>query len=275
MSRFRFVPAVAAFALITFSTTTASAFFHLWRFTEFFSNADGTVQFIELQSSGPFETQANGAEIRSASAGKVLTLTQNLSGSTQNKRLLLATAGFESLPGAIAPDFPATPLPENFFNPAGDTVTLFHHQLIDSKTFTSVPTDGVTSRVYPSNTLAGNSPTNFLGHAGTIDLSIIPGDYNDDGVVDTADYVVWRENLNTTNTIPNDTTPGWVMDEDYVVWKAEFGRAAGTAAGLGSISSNTVPEPESLAILLLGVLILLVQGAWPKERMRPAVSGDA
>jgi hypothetical protein len=275
MSRVRFAVAVIAFGLVTLWSTTAFAFFHLWQFTEFFSNADGSVQFIELQSSGGFETQAMGAEIRSASTGKVLTLTQNLSGTTLNKRLLLATPGFESLPGAIAPDFPATPLPEGFFNPAGDTISLFHHQPIDSRTFTSVPTDGVMSRVYPSNTLAANSPTNFLGHAGTIDLSIVPGDYNDDGAIDAADYVVWRENLNTTNTIPNDTTPGWVMEEDYVVWKAEFGRAAGSAAGLGSISSNTIPEPESLATLLLGILIMLAQGAWTKERMRAAAFGDA
>jgi hypothetical protein len=163
---------VLVFTLIAFTCTDASAFFHLWRFTEFFSNADGTVQFIELQSSGSGETFANGAEFRSMSTGKVVTLTQNLSGSTINKRLLLATAGFGSLPGAVPPDFPITPLPPNFFNPAGDTVSLFHQLPIDSKTFSSVPTDGVMSRVYPSNTLAVNSPTNFAGQTGSISFVV-------------------------------------------------------------------------------------------------------
>jgi hypothetical protein len=30
----------------------------------------------------------------------------------------------------------------------------------------------------------------------------MPGDYNNNGAVDAADYVVWRENLNSTNYIP-------------------------------------------------------------------------
>jgi hypothetical protein len=260
MNRSRFVTALVAFACVTFSCTTTSAFFHLWRFTEFFSSADGSVQFIELQSSGPGETQASGAEIRSQSTGKVLTLTQNLSGSTTNKRLLLATPGFSSLPGAVTPDLSSTPLPVGFFNPAGDTISLFHHQPIDSRTFTSVPTDGVMSRVYPSNALQVNSPTNFSGQIGSLDLSILPGDYNDNGSVDAADYVVWRDNLNTTNLIPNDTTPEWVMEDDYMVWREKFGSAAGSAAGLDSTFGNAIPEPTTLATVLLGMITMLACG---------------
>jgi hypothetical protein len=74
MNRIRFVSGLAAFTLITLTGTPAPAFFHLWRFTEFFSNADGTVQFIELQSSGPGETQANGAVFSSARDTKFVLL---------------------------------------------------------------------------------------------------------------------------------------------------------------------------------------------------------
>ena len=31
-----------------------------------------------------------------------------------------------------------------------------------------------------------------------------PGDYNDDGTVNAADYVVWRKNEGTMNVLPND-----------------------------------------------------------------------
>src|SRR5262245_590795 len=75
----------------------AQAFFHLWDFSEFFSDADGSVQFIELHTASAGETFATGVDIRSNS--KVFTFDHNLSGSTANKDLLVATAGFGSLPG--------------------------------------------------------------------------------------------------------------------------------------------------------------------------------
>jgi hypothetical protein len=56
----------------------ASAFFHLWDFTEFFSNADGSVQFIELRNTSNNEHFASGAEIRSTSTGKTFTFPGNL-----------------------------------------------------------------------------------------------------------------------------------------------------------------------------------------------------
>jgi hypothetical protein len=49
-----------------------------------------------------------------------------------------------------------------------------------------------------------------------------PGDYNDNEVVDAADYVVWRKNLNQPVDLPNDPTPGSVDDEDYNVWRMNF-----------------------------------------------------
>ena len=72
--------------------------------------------------------------------------------------------------------------------------------------FTSVPTDGVMSRNYPpaAGTLADNTPTNFAGAAGWINLSppATTGDYNGDMTVDAADYTVWR------NTLGNQVDPG-------------------------------------------------------------------
>jgi hypothetical protein len=42
----------------------------------------------------------------------------------------------------------------------------------------------------------------------------IAGDYNDNGVVDAADYVLWRDNLGLTTVLPNDPTPGMVTQDD-------------------------------------------------------------
>ena len=49
------------------------------------------------------------------------------------------------------------------------------------------------------------------------------GDYNGDGLVDAADYTVWRNHLGTSDTLPNDMSPGMVTVDDYNVWKQNFG----------------------------------------------------
>ena len=51
-------------------------------------------------------------------------------------------------------------------------------------------------------------------------------DYNGNGVVDGADYVVWRDHAGATFQLPNEVanvTPGLVTPEDYTEWRARFG----------------------------------------------------
>lgn len=71
----------------------------------------------------------------------------------------------------------------------------------------------------------------------------VPGDYNGNGVVDTADYVLWRNGGPLQNEVD---TPGTVNAADFDAWKARFGNISG--AGLGA--SAAVPEPASLTLLL-------------------------
>jgi hypothetical protein len=75
----------------------------------------------------------------------------------------------------------------------------------------------------------------------------VTGDYNNNGVVDAADYVVWRDNLNSSNTLPNDSTPGMVTSADFDEWRANFGRTAGGGAGSGQAAA--VPEPGTWMLL--------------------------
>ncbi len=74
----------------------------------------------------------------------------------------------------------------------------------------------------------------------------LAGDYNNNGVVDAGDFVVWRNNLGQSVTLPNDTTPGSVAQADYNVWRTNFGKVAGS--GMGGAAA-LVPEPVSLSML--------------------------
>ncbi len=70
-------------------------------------------------------------------------------------------------------------------------------------------------------------------------VSFLEGDFNNDGTVDAADYTVWRDGLGTV-----------FSPEDYNVWVSNFGQTAPTS------QSESVPEPATLALVLLGGLLL-------------------
>ncbi len=71
---------------------------------------------------------------------------------------------------------------------------------------------------------------------------VLDGDYNNDGVVDAADYAVWRDNLGASVTLPGDTTPGEVTQDDYGVWAANYGSTS------PSTNSFATPEPASIVL---------------------------
>jgi fibronectin-binding autotransporter adhesin len=89
----------------------------------------------------------------------------------------------------------------------------------------------------------------------------LPGDYNEDNVVDAADYVVWRKMFGSPVALPNDDTAGVGID-DYDRWTANFGATQGGGGGIAN-TSGAVPEPGTL---VLAMLTLLVAGAY---RRRP------
>lgn len=82
---------------------------------------------------------------------------------------------------------------------------------------------------------------------------VLSGDYNENGVVDAADYTVWRDLLGQEVDLPNETqTPGMVTQEDYDEWVAQFGMTGGAASG--TLSNSGVPEPSS-ALLMAFVVV--------------------
>jgi hypothetical protein len=100
---------------------------------------------------------------------------------------------------------------------------------------------------------SGISPPNPLGE--TFDVTtlvslppamMLPGDYNRDGTVDAADYVVWRHGLGMTYT-----------QADYDVWRANFGQTIGSGGALPSAEplSIAIPEPATLALLIMAMVV--------------------
>ena len=76
----------------------------------------------------------------------------------------------------------------------------------------------------------------------------VAGDYNGNGVVDGADYVMFRNGGPLQNEV---ATIGSITIEDYNEWRARFGNTAGSGAGLGT---GAVPEPGTALLMLVGLI---------------------
>jgi hypothetical protein len=89
------------------------------------------------------------------------------------------------------------------------------------------------------------------------------GDYNNNGVVDAADYVAWRNALGQNVTLPNDSTPGTVTPADYDIWRANFGQSGGPTGAstlftgvvryVTAGAAAAVPEPSTVLLISIGV----------------------
>jgi fibronectin-binding autotransporter adhesin len=89
----------------------------------------------------------------------------------------------------------------------------------------------------------------------------LAGDYNQDGIVDAADYVVWRKNQGTTNALPNDPTGGTIGTAQYNTWRTDFGQTAGSGSALPSAKplSAAVPEPATWVLLMITMMAICAQ----------------
>jgi hypothetical protein len=73
---------------------------------------------------------------------------------------------------------------------------------------------------------------------------VIPGDFNDDGIVDAGDYQVWRAQFaQAGQSLAADGNRDGIVDAaDYVIWRKGFNSA------LGANASGVVPEPATFAL---------------------------
>jgi hypothetical protein len=156
----------------------AQAAFHLWHVKEVYSNADGSIQYVELFTTFSAEGFVTGHTLEATSDGVVrsFTVDRNLAGSTADKHLLFATPGFAALPGAPTPDFVLECGP--FFDPGATSITIDWGGF-DTLVFSgsALPTDGAASLTDTTPTAAPtpvsgpNSPTNFAGTVGQLALT--------------------------------------------------------------------------------------------------------
>lgn len=94
-----------------------------------------------------------------------------------------------------------------------------------------------------------HGPYSFGDHIGFRVASVadpsLPGDFNNDGYVDAADYILWRK----TSVIGT---------EGYEAWRMNFGNARGTGtnADAAFATIHFVPEANSLTLGLLGGILV-------------------
>ncbi|MEX0611556.1 MAG: hypothetical protein WD229_05520, partial [Pirellulales bacterium] len=88
--------------------------------------------------------------------------------------------------------------------------------------------------------------SNFSVLLQVVDASMesLPGDFNQDGNVDAADYIVWRHGLGTTHT-----------SDDYDIWRTHFGETAGGGAAAIGVLNAAVPEATGFVLAMTGIII--------------------
>ncbi len=176
-----------SFVLALFGVTVpAFGGSHMWRFSEIFSDASGTIQFIEFWCTPGSDAEIfmNGLTVTTANG--TFTFPGNLIGPTGNKRMLLATSAFAALPGAPTPDYL---IPANFIPLNGGTIRYRPEANYDNWTYGAgdIPTNGTDSVRFTSwNSgqsgiidtwiIEANSPSNYQGGSGSVNATCVDGD---------------------------------------------------------------------------------------------------
>jgi arylsulfatase A-like enzyme len=97
----------------------------------------------------------------------------------------------------------------------------------------------------------------------------VPGDFNGDRIVDSADYNVWRSQSGLTGTKSADANHDGVVDgSDYIIWRKAM---AAIAAGSGSSilqPSASIPEPTSAALLIVMMTGLMLRSSRSRRSLR-------
>lgn len=180
----RTIPSVTLFLLAACLLASPCAFggAHTWDVNELFTNADGTIQFVELREANGTagETGVNGQGLRSLGfPANTVTMLHAIASPTSNKFLLGGTAAFAALPGAPPLDFT---IPNGFLSLAGPervhygpgnpaTQPTLYDQLLYPAG--GIPLDGLMS-YNDGGIIALNSPTNYAGTSGSVNANPPP-----------------------------------------------------------------------------------------------------
>ena len=162
---------------VAFACVNAWAADVSFQVVEAFSNADGTVQFVQLRESAGLNGQHG-------LAGKTLTVTRDgrsktftfpadlPNGNTANRSVLIVTPGFLAVPArypefkAVTPDYVAF---DQLLPAEGGTIDFAG---TDQWTFGPLPRDGFSAVFRTGNPVRDNALTNFGG--ATVSLPVVP-----------------------------------------------------------------------------------------------------
>jgi len=155
--------AVLAGALLLLASAPACATFHLWFMSQVYSNASGTVQFLEMTALAPGQQFLAGHTLAvTGGVSHTFNIPSNLPGDSANRRVLFGTAGFAAL-NVVQPDYI---VPDNFF-PTRGGATITWGEGADVWHFTALPENGVLALNRDTST-STNAPVNFAGQTGTV-----------------------------------------------------------------------------------------------------------
>jgi GH35 family endo-1,4-beta-xylanase len=105
-------------------------------------------------------------------------------------------------------------------------------------------------------TIAGDTfPVSLIKGTPAYSIPVAPGDYNGDGTVDAADYVLWRRTLGSISDLRADGNGNLTIDGgDYQVWQLAFGTTYSSASS--ALGSATAPEPATLALMVFSSVFI-------------------
>ena len=111
---------------------------------------------------------------------------------------------------------------------------------------------GTSQLAPPADFLGLPRPVGGVFDIGAFEFGAVVGDYNRDGQVSNADYILWRKTLgaSVTRYAGADGSGNGLIDQaDYALWKASFGAVPASGAGF----TSTIPEPATLPLLMMAL----------------------
>lgn len=180
-------------------------------------------QLSDLSSDGIFATDRGGALRKIAATGDVLDL--------GGLFLQVEQLDFRGISGSVAA--PANGV-DSGLSDLGHVAYIAYGEVLDG--------DLIGTGEFLATIVVSDLATGF---------NYAPGDYNGDGVVDVADYTVWRDSLGSGFGVfaADGDGDGFVTIDDYAVWRNHFGEGAPGAAA-------AAPEPGAAALILAAAALV-------------------
>lgn len=267
----RIVVSLVAFSAIQSQVIAGG---HTWRIKEVYSNASGTVQFIEaVETCGtPGEIATAGHQV-TANANSV-NITANLPpGTSANKHLLFGTANLTSF-GGPTPDYI---IPANFISLTGVTVGYsgLHSCVIGSG---AIPTNGTSSlnratacggATCPTTT-ALNSPTNLAGASSPVNAPACM-DVDGDGYGSPGDAACPNGAATDCNDGNNAINPGATENCTDTIDNDCDLNADCLDSGCTANPACSVPTVSQWGVVVMATLLLIAGTLLTKQKRAPSV----